>query len=136
MSKVPLGIRNNNPGNIRKSKERWKGLSKEQTDPRFFIFERPEWGIRAMMVILRNYQRKYGLKTVTSIISRWAPPTENDTKAYIKRVAGDLKISPTKEIDLRDNGLLIDLVKSIIRHENSNRMPYNETQLAEAVRMI
>ena len=29
----PRGIRNNNPGNLRRSKDNWRGLSPEQTDP-------------------------------------------------------------------------------------------------------
>src|SRR5574337_804815 len=79
------GIRNNNPGNIRKSSEPWRGLAaaKDQKDPAFFTFETPEWGIRAMAVILRTYQTKYGLRTIRAIIGRWAPSAENDTDAYV-----------------------------------------------------
>ena len=44
-------------------------------------------GYRAMFVIIRTYMRKYGLTTIDGIISRWAPPTENDTKKYIDTVA-------------------------------------------------
>lgn len=60
---IPRGIRNNNPGNIRHS-DQWKGLTPEQPDPDFCTFSTPEYGIRAMGVILLNYQRKHGLKTI------------------------------------------------------------------------
>src|SRR5574337_876096 len=84
------GIRNNNPGNIRKSSEPWRGLAaaKDQKDPAFFTFETPEWGIRAMAVILRTYQTKYGLRTIRAIIGRWAPSAENDTDAYVDAARG------------------------------------------------
>ena len=74
-NRLPRGIRNRNPGNIRKSGDRWKGLAPLQSDPAFFIFETPLWGIRAMATILRNYQRRHGLKSLVQIIGRWAPPT-------------------------------------------------------------
>lgn len=53
------GIRNNNPGNIRWGDE-WKGLVPEtqRTDKSFCQFKSAEYGIRAMIIILRNYQRK------------------------------------------------------------------------------
>ena len=38
------GIRNNNPGNIRKG-EKWKGLSPIQNDSSFCVFKSPEYGI-------------------------------------------------------------------------------------------
>ena len=76
---TPRGIRNNNPGNIRWGSD-WKGLKKDgkQQDPSFCIFETPEYGIRALAKLLRNYQRLYGLNTPYRIISRYAPPTENE----------------------------------------------------------
>lgn len=62
---TPRGIRNNNPGNIRWGDD-WKGLvpKDQRTDKSFCQFTTPEYGIRAMIIILRNYQRKYGLDTV------------------------------------------------------------------------
>ena len=68
------GLRNNNPGNIRKSATAWQGLSPTQTDASFFQFISPEYGIRALATILGTYMKNYGLVTVSDIISRWAPP--------------------------------------------------------------
>lgn len=40
-----------------------------------------------MLVTLRTYVCKYGLRTVREIITRWAPPQDNnDTERYIKYV--------------------------------------------------
>lgn len=33
------GLRNNNPGNLRLSKDKWQGLRAVQTDKAFFQFE-------------------------------------------------------------------------------------------------
>ncbi len=118
------GIRNNNPGNIRWGDE-WKGLVPEaqRTDKSFCQFKAPEFGIRAMIIILRNYQRKYGLKTITGIIKRWAPPNENDTQAYIRSVALATETDADKPIDLTDSRKLFPLLQAIIKHENGTQ-PY------------
>ena len=84
------GIRNNNPLNIRRSGDRWDGARAEQTDPSFVQFETPAYGYRAAWKVLQSYYTRFCHRsqpfTVRSIISRWAPPTENDTEAYIMNV--------------------------------------------------
>lgn len=42
---VPRGLRNNNPGNIRLSKDKWQGLRERQEDKEFFQFVSIEWGL-------------------------------------------------------------------------------------------
>lgn len=120
----PRGIRNNNPGNIRWGDD-WQGLVPEsqRTDKSFCQFKTPEYGIRAMIIILRNYQRKYGLNTVAKIISRWAPPNENDTQAYIGSVAKSVGVTPEQKIDVTDSRIMIPLLQAIIQHENGQQ-PY------------
>ena len=84
------GIRNNNPLNIRRSTDRWDGARTEQTDPSFVQFETPAYGYRAAWKVLQSYYTRFCHQsqpfTVRSIISRWAPPNENDTDAYIRSV--------------------------------------------------
>ena len=85
---TPRNIRNNNPLNIRRSKDQWQGLDAKQNDPSFFKFESMAMGWRAAFVILtKTYYRKYRLFTIRKIINRWAPSNENDTEAYIKKVS-------------------------------------------------
>ena len=88
------GLRNNNPLNIRHSKDQWQGASITQTDKEFVQFQTMAYGYRAAWRTLHTYYKRLRdqkkLFTVENIISRWAPPTENDTKAYIRSV---LKLS-------------------------------------------
>ena len=88
--KESRGIRNNNPLNIRHSADRWEGARAEQTDKSFVQFESMAYGYRAAWKVLESYwkhfREKRGLFTVGSIIGRWAPPSENDTEAYIRTV--------------------------------------------------
>lgn len=126
MTVAPRGIRNNNPGNIRKSSEPWRGLAPmdEQTDKAFFRFQSPEFGIRALAVILRTYQTQHGLKTIKGIINRWAPPVENDTGAYAAAVAKAVGVTVDEPIRLADTDNMRGVVLAIIRHENGEQ-PYS-----------
>ena len=44
IEKLPRGIRNKNPGNIKLGTD-WDGLAAEQTDPTFCIFDEAVMGI-------------------------------------------------------------------------------------------
>lgn len=123
------GIRNNNPGNIR-----WDGLvpKSQRTDKSFCQFTAPEYGIRAMIIILRNYEKKHGLNTVRKIINRWAPPVENDTEAYVNSVAKQVGVDADKVIDVTDSRVMIPLLEAIITHENGSQ-PYEFATFVKAI---
>lgn len=117
--KQPRGIRNQNPGNIRHALgTRWQGSAGTQTDPSFVQFVGAKWGIRAIARTLITYQDKHKLRTVRQIIDRWAPPSENNTQAYIRAVASRIGVSPEQRIDVYDYPVMHALVLAIIRHEN------------------
>ena len=84
------GTRNNNPLNIRRSKDRWQGVRVEQKDSAFVQFETMAYGYRAVWKTLESYWKYFHsvrqLFSVNTIITRWAPPNENDTKSYIHTV--------------------------------------------------
>jgi hypothetical protein len=144
MAQLPRGIRNNNPGNIRWSNDQWKGLiPKDQaSDKSFCVFRSPEYGIRAMVRIIRNYTKYAGIPgvgnskidTVREVISRWAPPNENNTEAYIQSVANKLGVSANAPIDVFDNATMVVLLKAIIAHENGQQ-PYTDAQLMAGINL-
>lgn len=107
------GLRNNNPGNIRPGDD-WQGMTGEADG--FVVFQDIDWGLRALATDITNKIRK-GYNTVTTLISRYAPPSENDTQAYINAVAGETGLDPNEPIDLSQE-VLHDLMRAIIDHEN------------------
>lgn len=135
MTQTPRGIRNNNPGNIRWGAD-WQGLKKDgkSQDPSFCVFISPEYGIRALAKLLKNYQRLYGLNTPRKIINRYAPPNENQTQAYIQSVAQQLGVQPDTPVDLNEEGVLIIFIKAIIRHENGIQ-PYDTDTILRGIRL-
>ena len=75
-------IAKNNIFNIRAGKAQWLGMT--GTRRGFVEFDTQEHGIRAWLVLMRNYRRQYGCKTIRQIVTRFAPSSENNTERYIK----------------------------------------------------
>jgi hypothetical protein len=83
-SNQALGARNKNPLNIRySSANNWTGQTGQNKG--FCVFSDLKWGYRAAFKNLRSYHSR-GLNTIRSIISSWAPQTENNTTDYIAYV--------------------------------------------------
>ena len=98
---TPRGIRNCNPLNIRRSKDQWKGMAEAQNDRAFVQFKSLEWGWRAAFYLLtRTYYHKYRLYTIRTIVNRWAPASENNTKAYVDNVSRLTGIDPDEPIGI------------------------------------
>lgn len=86
--KQARGLRNNNPLNIIKSANiNWQGEVKPSKDKNFCQFETMAYGCRAALKLLRTYYEKHNCKTLSKIIRRWAPETENNVLAYIRNVS-------------------------------------------------
>lgn len=131
-TKQPRGIRNNNPGNIRRNGDPWQGLAKDQTDREFFTFQSAVYGIRALARLLITYQDKYGLCTIEGIITRWAPAIENNTASYIQAVARNTGFSALQTLDMHRFEHLKPVVEAIIQHENGQQ-PYSDTEITKAL---
>lgn len=105
---LPRGIRNNNPGNVKRTPANWEGET--NNDSTFETFSGPDKGVRAIGKIINSNSNL----SIRDFINRYAPPTENNTQAYISAIelAG---ISPDKKVSEVSK---LDLTKAIIKHEN------------------
>ena len=113
--RVARGIRNNNPGNIRKG-IKWLGRVEPGKDASFIEFQSMPYGIRALYIDLIN-KHKGGLKTVRDIIYRYAPPSENLTDAYVASVAKEVGI-PANAIFEPKASTFKKFAAAVARHEN------------------
>lgn len=118
MTKLPRGLRNCNPGNIRITKDKWQGLRETQTDGSFFQFTEMKWGYRALMRTLQNYRKRHGCQTISDFISRWAPETENHTGAYIAAVCKKFQVPSTYSPDVDDKTTMCAFAAAISEVEN------------------
>ena len=122
---LPRGIRNNNPLNIRcSSGQTWLGECPEQGDRLFVQFSSMKWGIRAALIIMRTYWKK-GYRTSGQIIHRWAPPTENNTDAYVKNVCTMTGLQPCQPLEENDYSKLVSAMSLI---ETGRRIPAEEIE--------
>lgn len=128
------GERNNNPGNIRPASYTWQGqtgIAVCGVSGRFVVFSSPVYGIRA---IVKDLRTKYGrgLNTIRKIITVYAPPSENNTEAYIQQVAKSMKIGPDTVLNMQDQTTVSNFVVAIIKHENG-RVIYSAQLISEGV---
>lgn len=120
-TKVPRGIRNNNPLNIRKGSN-WQGEREVQTDNTFEEFKSMQYGIRAGFKLIKRYMSGYNgltkpFDTIELIVRRWAPPTENATQSYIDHVARECGLSPKQHLSFYDKKVMCDIVSAMIHVE-------------------
>lgn len=111
-SSYPLGIRQNNPGDLRTGTG-WMG--EVSSDNGFALFKDLSYGLRALAVDLSN-KIKEGYDTITEIITRYAPPSENDTFSYIESVSAQTGWNQDQVIEFNYDNLSL-LMRAIITHE-------------------
>lgn len=115
------GLRNNNPGNLRKTADQWEGMVGD--DGAFVTFKSLEYGARAMLKLLINYKKRYGLDTLSRIISKYAPVNENNTSHYIESVSTQTGISANQIIDFNSQDMLLKIAQSMCKVETGTLLP-------------
>ena len=123
--KIPRGIRNNNPLNLRVGNN-WKGEVANPSDHAFEQFTEMKWGVRAAFVVLRNYIQRHKCNTIRKIISRWAPANENNTQAYIATVSQRANIKPDEVINVDNTCQMIALLLAMCYVENGQEISLDD----------
>lgn len=114
------GLRNNNPGNLRRTSSAWQGKIpfSQSKDASFEQFTHLFWGLRALMKNLITQQNR-GIDTIRKQITRYAPSNENNTEAYVQFVAKEMGVNPDAKINIITNDIhLLALTKAIVKMEN------------------
>jgi hypothetical protein len=113
-------IGNNNPGNIRPA----------GSDTGFMSYDSPSSGLKAMADDLTTKTSKkshvmasqYGpdyTPTLTNVISTYAPPSENNTAAYIDHISQATGITPDQELTPDDVNKIMPVM---IEHEKGQKV--------------
>lgn len=112
------GYNNNNPLNIRLGTSKpWRGEIRPSRDRSFAQFETMGYGFRAAFKLLDNY-RKNGCVSLEDFISRWAPPSENNTRAYINAVTRRSGVADVQTLDTRHQYTMKKVVRAMAFVEN------------------
>lgn len=127
---ISRGERNCNPLNLVRG-IKWKGLRSEQTDSRFCQFVSMHYGWRAALITLRSYitglnGKRAPRDTIEKIITRWAPPSENNTEAYIKRVCAAVGVDRRMRIKWQDRVFVCAICKAMAHQECGKLFPIED----------
>lgn len=121
-SSLPVGIRNNNPGNIKWSAaNNWDGQIGQDSQG-FVIFSSMLYGIRAMFVLLQSYDASISAMSdlgavfdILSISARW---TADNQTAWMNAVTSVSGIGSTTPLDSTNQTQMSAVVNGIIAAEN------------------
>lgn len=128
---TPRGLRNNNPLNIRHSRDCFQG-EVPGSDRAFKTFSSMAYGYRAAFVVLGSYLA-CGRNTVEKIIRAWAPPTENNTEGYIAHVVQRSGVGRNKVLTAESGGDYRKIVAAMSHCENG--VPANMADVEAGFRM-
>lgn len=116
---IPIWQKNNNPGNLR-------NVGGEG----FQSFPTIEDGVRGMGNQLDLYFNRDGLTTVRGIVSKYAPPNENQTDTYVSKVAKDLGVDPDAPLSW-DPATRSKLISSMMHMETGK--PWDVGQVSDVL---
>lgn len=97
---------------------KWKGQTGSFRG--FCNFESVDYAVRACAIMLLQSYRQRGCFTVRSIITRFAPPFENDTEKYISFVCGFCHFSDDNDLNYID--LYYPLIVAIAKYETGTNI--------------
>ena len=129
---LPLGLRQNNPGNIRPG----AGFIGETGQSGGYAeFGSEEEGLRALARLLGTYSDKYGINTLRGLTSRYAPRSDNKESFdnYVSYLSDRLGMDPDQEFDLKS--MRGDLIPAIVGFEQGREFGdrYSDDQISRAI---
>ncbi|HEX3809609.1 MAG TPA: hypothetical protein VHW02_07880 [Rhizomicrobium sp.] len=124
-SRVPRGILQHNPGNLRS----W-GNAPIQGG--FAKFQSDQQGISALAGQLVRYGQR-GIDTISGIVNKYAPAKDhNNVPAYIADLVKRTGFTPNQHLNLADTSTLRAMVSGIISHEEGHN-PYSADLINKSV---
>lgn len=106
---VGVGVRNNNPGNL-----------KDPATGNFQTFPTQQQGIQAADQNLLGYQTQHGINTIADVVSRWAPKGDgnNNPAAYASAVSAATGIPSDQKIDLTNSAVRTKVLNAMFDVES------------------
>jgi len=133
------GIRNNNAGNLKMGSDDWMGMipHNKNTDRVYEQFEKWKWGVRAMIIVVRDaYMGRHDLHTIRQIIGRYAPQekVEGEERAYFVNLRKLTGFEPDDVLG-NDKETLRILIKAMGEIETGEKGIVTDSQFDEAWRL-
>jgi hypothetical protein len=118
---LPVGVRNQNLGNL----VTWRdAFGARPTKDGFALFDSFEAGLHAYFINMAIYYNQHGYKTLAQFIGAYAPPTENDLAAYLRKMCLGLNINPlyvsSVDLELNNAWRALDFARTQINIEQGS----------------
>jgi hypothetical protein len=104
-------------GGVAASGNNLVGLRPTGATTGFQTFGSPEESIAAGVRQLQTNMDQHKITTLAQQITRWAPPSENDTAAYIKAVAAETGLDPNAPLNVHDKEVARQVIAAIAHRE-------------------
>jgi hypothetical protein len=88
----------------------------------FQTFGTPEESIAAGVRQLQINMDQHKITTLAQQITKWAPPNENDTAAYIKAVVAETGIDPNAPLNVHDKEVARQVIQAIANRETGHKV--------------
>lgn len=120
-----LGLRNNNPGNVKAIPHGWRGQTGVD-EHGYAQFSTPQAGMATAEQNLLAKQDKHGLRTVRQIIAApgvgWDPGEGAKTEAYVRNVSAALGVNPDDPVDVHDPAVRHHMLEAIFQQETGRQI--------------
>ena len=102
--------RNNNPGNLVRGPFA-QGHGAIGSDARFAVFPDEETGMDALVALLQT--NTYQNLTIREAMNHYAPPSENDTNAYVNIIRRQTGLDPNRRMSSLNSDELMSVARTI-----------------------
>lgn len=134
---TPLGVKNHNPLNLRPVQPPFEGTVGVVAGPGgdFTVFKDNVFGFRAACRNLIAYYDRENIRTVAQVIARWAPSSENDTRAYITAVCNRTGYRSDQVLELKTYEVAYNLLHAMtVQEQGSFDAYFKGWELTEGLR--
>ena len=104
--------------NIRAAQDVWQGQVGQRRG--FVEFQNEKMAVRAWLRLMRTYREKHQCDTIASIVTRFAPPSENNTLNYIRYCVE--KVGKPASAKLEYNADYCKLAEAMAFYETNTRL--------------
>jgi hypothetical protein len=131
---MTIGLTLNNPGDIRKNDaNKWLGQIWPGQSAVWCQFDTMEHGLRAIAyIVAEGMEADSPRDTLRKLAYHYAPPTENDTEAYVDTLADHTGFDPDAQLDFCNKDDLLPTVCAIIIAEQGKDADQVTPQQIEA----
>lgn len=122
-----LSVLTNNLFNIRyNSSNNFLGIDDKECQVNGFAkFVNTVYSVRAFLLLVYNYNHLYKIKTIEDFITRFAPPSENNTTGYIKFVCDRMSTVKYTDLNVFKPLQMYDFASAVCQFETNTSLTHS-----------